>query len=125
VIKFVYCITKRSGMTDEAFRTYWHEKHGAFIRSIAPALHAKKYIQSQKIDTPINQQLIASRGLDASSYDGVTEIWWETMDDFLAGVTTPEGQAAAQQYIADEANFVDFSASRAFLTEEHTVFDFS
>lgn len=51
------------------------------------------------------------------------------MDDFLAAVSTPEGQAAAQQYITDptvgEVNFVDFSQSRAFLTEEHTVFDFS
>ncbi len=51
------------------------------------------------------------------------------MEDFLAAVSTPEGQEAARQYITDptvgEVNFVDFSQSRAFLTEEHTVFDFS
>ena len=38
---------------------------------------------------------------------------------------TPEGVEATKQYIADESNFVDFSQSRAFLTEEHVVFDFT
>jgi hypothetical protein len=40
-------------------------------------------------------------------------------------VNLPEGIEVAKQYVADEANFVDFSQPRAFLTEEHTVFDFS
>lgn len=44
-------------------------------------------------------------------------------------VSTPEGEEAAHQYISGsdvaEINFVDFSQSRAFLTEEHIVFDFS
>jgi hypothetical protein len=47
------------------------------------------------------------------------------MEDFLAGVNSPEGIEAAQRYVADEANFIDFSQSRAFLTEEHVIFDFS
>lgn len=45
--------------------------------------------------------------------------------DFLASFSTPEGIEATKQYIADESNFVDFSQSRAFLTEEHVVFDFT
>lgn len=125
MIKYVYCIRKRADMTDEEFHTYWREKHGAFIRSLAKALRAKKYIQSHTMNTPINEELVRSRGLDTPPYDGVTEIWWDSMEDFLASVNSPEGIEAAQKYIADEANFVDFSQSRAFLTEEHIVFDFS
>lgn len=126
MLKFVYCIRKRSDLTDEEFRTYWREKHGAFIRSLAKTIRAKKYIQSHTMNTPINAELIRSRGLDATPpYDGVTEIWWESMEDFLAGVNSPKGIEAAQRYVADEANFVDFSQSRAFLTEEHVIFDFS
>lgn len=125
MLKFVYCIRKRSDLTDEEFRTYWQEKHGAFIRSLAKTIRAQKYIQSHTINTPINAELVRSRGLDTTlPYDGVTEIWWESMDDFLAGVNSPEGIDAAQRYVADEANFVDFSQSRAFLTEEHVIFDF-
>jgi heme-degrading monooxygenase HmoA len=77
------------------------------------------------MNTPINQEMINSRGFESPPYDGVTEIWWDSMEEFLAGVNSPEGIEAAQQYIADEENFVDFSKSRAFLTEEYVVFDFT
>ena len=129
MIKFVYCICKRVDLSNEEFRTFWKDKHGPYIRSLAKTLRAKKYVQSHTVDTPLNEEIIKSRGLDTPPYDGVTEIWWDSMDEFVASVSTPEGQAAAQQYILGsdvaEANFVDFSKSRAFLTEEHVVFDFS
>lgn len=125
MIKFVYCIRKRADLTDEEFHAYWREKHGAFIRTLTKTLRAKKYIQSHTINTPINAELVRGRGLDTPAYNGVTEIWWESMEDFLASVNSPEGIEAAQKYVADEGNFVDFSQSRAFLTEEHVVFDFS
>jgi hypothetical protein len=125
MIKLVYCICKRADLSNEEFHTYWREKHGSFIRSLAKTLHAKKYIQSHTLDTPINSELVKSRGLNPLPYDGVTEIWWESMDEFLAGVNTPEGIEAAQKYIADEGNFIDFAKSHAFLAEEHVVFDFS
>lgn len=129
MIKLVYCIRKKADMSDEEFHTFWRDVHGPFIRSLAQTLGATKYVQSHTLNTSVNAEIAKSRGLDTSSYEGVTEIWWDSMDDFLAAVSTPEGQAAARQYIADpavgEVNFIDFSQSRAFLTEEHTVFDFS
>jgi uncharacterized protein (TIGR02118 family) len=129
MIKFVYCIRKRADLTDEEFRNFWRDTHAPFIRSIAKTLRATKYIQSYTLNTSVNAEIVKSRGLDSPPYDGITEIWWESMEDFLAAVSTPEGQEAARQYITDpkvgEVNFVDFSQSRAFLTEEHTVFDFS
>jgi uncharacterized protein (TIGR02118 family) len=129
MIKFVYCIRKRADLTDEEFRNFWRDTHGPFIRSIAKTLGATKYIQSYTLNTSVNEEIVKSRGLDSPSYDGITEIWWESIEDFLAAISTPEGQEAARQYITDpkvgEVNFVDFSQSRAFLTEEHTVFDFS
>lgn len=121
----MYCIRKRADLTNEEFHTYWREKHSAFIRSLATAIRATKYIQSHTLDTPINNEIVRSRGLNPQPYDGVTELWWNSMEEFLAGVNSPEGVEAAQKYIADESNFVDFSQSCAFLTEEHVVFDFS
>lgn len=129
MIKFVYCIRKRADLTDEEFHNFWRDTHSPFIRSIAKTLRATKYIQSHTLNTSVNAEIVKSRGLDSPSYDGITEIWWESMEDFLAAVSTPEGQEAAKQYITDptvgEVNFVELSQSRAFLTEEHTVFDFS
>ncbi len=125
MIKYVYCICKRADLSDEEFHTYWRGKHSELIRSLAKAFRGKKYIQSHTMNTPINQEMIKARGFDSPPYDGVTEIWWDNMEEFLAGVNSPEGTEAAQKYIADEANFVDFSKSRAFLTEEYVVFDFT
>ncbi|MBW4640937.1 MAG: EthD domain-containing protein [Gloeocapsa sp. UFS-A4-WI-NPMV-4B04] len=125
MLKYVYCIRKRADLSNEEFHTYWRGKHSELIRSLAKAIRGKKYIQSHTMNTPINQEMINSRGFESPPYDGVTEIWWDSMEEFLAGVNSPEGIEAAQQYIADEENFVDFSKSRAFLTEEYVVFDFT
>lgn len=129
MIKFVYCIRKKADLSDAEFHTFWRDVHGPFIRNLAKTLRATKYVQSHTLNTPINAEIAKSRGLEPAPYDGITEIWWESMEDFLAAVSTPEGQEAAKQYIADptvgEINFVDFAQSRAFLTEEHTVFDHS
>ncbi|WP_287131188.1 EthD domain-containing protein [Candidatus Cyanaurora vandensis] len=125
MIKYVYCIRKRADLTDEEFHTYWREDHAMLIRGLAQALRAKKYVQSHKLATPLNEQFIKARGFDAPPYDGVTELWWDSMADFLANFNTPEGMEAAKQYTADEAKFIDFSQSRAFLTEEYVVFDFT
>jgi EthD domain len=102
-------------LSNEEFQTYWREKHGTFIRSLAKMIRAKKYIQSHTMDTPINAELVKSRGLEPLTYDGITEIWWDNMEEYLAGVNSPEGIEAAQQYVADETNFVNFSHSRTFL----------
>jgi len=125
MIKYVYCIRKRADLTDAEFHTYWKENHATFIRGLAKTLKAKKYIQSHKLDTPLNDEFVKVRGFDSPPYDGVTELWWDNLDDFLASFSTPEGVEATKQYVADESNFVDFSQSRAFLTEEHVVFDFT
>jgi len=54
-------------------------------------LGRKKYIQSHKLDTPLNDEFVRSRGFDSPPYDGVTELWWNSMEDFLASFNTPEG----------------------------------
>lgn len=129
MIKLMFCVRKRADLSDEEFRTFWKDKHGPFIRSLAKTIRAKKYIQSHTINTPLNEDLVKSRGLDTPPYDGVTELWWDSMEEFVASISTPEGQEAARQYISDpdvgEVNFIEFSQSRAFLTEEHVIFDFS
>ena len=62
-----------------------------------------------------------SRGLQAP-YDGVTEVWWETMAALERGMPSPAGIEAQAQLIEDEARFIDFRHSRVFMTEEHQIF---
>jgi len=121
MIKFVYCVRKRPELSDEAFRKYWLENHGPLVRSFAKALRAKRYVQSHPLDTPLNLAAMQPRGT-AKPYDGITEVWWDTADDLIAALQSPEGQKANLTLTEDEGRFCDLPRCSVFFTEEHTIF---
>jgi len=122
MIKFVYCVRRRRDLSPESFRKYWLEKHGPLVRSFAKALKARKYVQSHTVDTPLNGVAQQPRGTK-EPYDGITEVWWDSVEDVVASVQTPEGQKANQMLTEDEARFCDLPQCSVFFTEEHTIFD--
>lgn len=123
MVKLVYIVRRRSDMTPEAFRKRWKAVHGPLVRSLAKAIRAKKYIQSHTLDTPLNAQFVASRSM-SEPFDGITEVWWDSLEDLVAASSTPEGAEAMQKLLEDERDFVDFGKSTIFMTEEHPIFDF-
>ena len=122
MIKLVYCVRRRDDWTFKAFSERWLKQHGPLVRRYAEAIRARRYVQSHLLVSDVNEQLRASRDM-RPAYDGITEVWWDSLDDLTAGIATPEGQAAGQALIDDEADFIDLKRSRIFLTEEHTIFD--
>jgi uncharacterized protein (TIGR02118 family) len=124
MIKLVYIVRRRENVAPDEFYKYWHQSHGPLVRSLAEALKAKKYIQSHTMDTPLNAELVKSRGM-TDSFDGITEVWWDSVEDLAAAYGTPEGQHAGQVLAEDEAKFIDLAESTAFITEEHVIFDFT
>src|SRR5437762_618276 len=119
MIKLVYIVRRRVDVSAEEFRKYWLEHHGPLVQTFAKAARAHRYVQSHTLDTPINSLLAQSRGM-GGPYDGITEIWWERMEDLAALLNSPEGQSVNQSLIEDEEKFVDLARSFIFLTEEHT-----
>jgi uncharacterized protein (TIGR02118 family) len=122
MIKFVYCVRRRADVTPQAFRQYWLEKHGPLVKECAEAMRAKRYVQSHTLDTPLNAMARQARGT-REPYDGLTELWWDKIDDLVAAWQTPEGQRANQLLAEDEARFCDLPGCSVFFTEEHTIFD--
>ena len=118
MIKFVMCITRRTGMSREEFRDYWMNKHGPFFMSNADAMGAKRYVQSHTLDTPLNEGLRTSRGM-LPEYDGVAEVWFESEAALMEGMSSPEGQKLGAALLEDEGNFIDHSKSTAFIVTEH------
>ena len=121
MIKLVYCLTKRDDIDPDSFYRYWLEEHGPQVKSVAEAIGASRYVQSHTILPELNELMIESRGLQAP-YDGVTEVWWETMTALKQGMSSAAGVEAQGKPIEDEARFVNFSRSRVFMTEEHEIF---
>lgn len=122
MIKLVYVIVRREGLSAEDFRAYWLTRHGPLVAAQAEALKLRKYVQSHPFDDPASEAMRAVRGMRGPA-DGVTEVWWDSLDDFLAAYGTPEGAEAGRILAEDEATFIDFERSGVFLTEEHEIFD--
>lgn len=121
MIKLIYCVRRRPELSSEEFRKYWLETHGPLVRSFAEALKAKHYVQSHALDTPLNEAAQVPRGTKPA-YDGITELWWDSAEDLIEALNTPEGQAANQVLAQDEARFCDLPKCSIFFTEEHMIF---
>ena len=120
MIKLVFAINRRADVDADEFHRYWLDEHAPLVRSVQDVLRIRRYVQSHTIDTPVNAMLRASRQT-AGPYDGVAELWWESLDDLGAAMATAEGQAAGAKLLEDEARFIDFATASIFLTEEHEI----
>lgn len=122
MIKLVYVIVRRPELSAQDFRNYWLTRHGPLVAAQAKALKLRKYVQSHPFDDPASEAMRAVRGMRAPA-DGVTEVWWDSLEDFSSAYATPEGAEAGRILAEDEAKFIDFEKSAVFLTEEHVIFD--
>jgi hypothetical protein len=52
-------------------------------------------------------------------YDGIAEVWFESEEALMEGMSSPEGQKLGAALLKDEGNFIDHSKSSAFIVNEH------
>ena len=118
MIKMVMCLRRHPDMTREQFQDYWLNQHGPFFQKNAGDMRARKYVQSHTVATPLNEAMRSSRGM-LPEYDGVAEVWFESEEDLMEAMSSPEGQRLSAALLEDEGNFIDHSRSSAFLVREH------
>ncbi len=118
MIKFVMCLRRHPDMTREQFKDYWMNQHGPFFMQNAEVMRAKRYVQSVTLDTPLNQGLRESRGMQPE-YDGVAEVWFESEQDLIEAMSSPEMEKLGAALVEDESNFIDHANSSAFIVQEH------
>lgn len=106
MIKLVYCLTKKPGITDEAFFQYWQHVHGP-IGARIPGL--RRLVQSQRINI--------SGDARSADFDGMAELWFDDIEALLQARQSPEWKAASE----DEQNFVDESKVAYFVSEEYEI----
>ena len=108
MIKLVYCITKKAGLTDEEFFRYWKAIHGP-IGARIPQL--RRLVQSHRLIVPGDKHV--------PDYDGMAELWFDDVEALLAARQSPEWKASTE----NEANFVDHRKVAYFVSEEQIVLD--
>ena len=122
MVKLVYCLCRKADISPKEFYDYWLNTHGPKVKDAAEAMRARRYIQSHTCAPELNDVFLKSRGL-APAYDGITEVWWNSIDDLKAAMGSPEGSEVMAKLMEDETHFIDFSQSRVFITTEHSIFD--
>jgi len=117
--KMVFVIRRLPHMSLEEFQSYWREKHGPLAQKNLPKMRCKRYIQTHTLDTPFNEILKESRG-GMEPYDGVVELWWDSIEELESAYATPEGAQAAEELLNDEKQFIDLTRSSMWFAEEHS-----
>ncbi len=118
MIKFIMCICRHPDMTRQQFQDYWRNSHGPLFQKFADTYRAKKYLQDHTIDSPLNDAIRESRGM-MPAFDGVAEVWFESEQDLVEAMSSPEGQKVSEILLEDESGFIDHSRSTAFISVEH------
>ena len=122
MIKLVFVIRRREELPPEEFHRYWLEEHGPLARGLLEGVGAHRYVQTHTLDSDLNAAFAESRGT-LEAFDGLAEVWWDSLDALLAAVGSEEGQRANATLTEDEARFIDFERSSVFLTEEHPIIE--
>jgi uncharacterized protein (TIGR02118 family) len=103
MIKAIFFIKRKAGMSLEDFREYWIKNHAPVVLKI-PGL--VKYVQSHTMDSGYrNHEPI---------YDGIAELWYESIDDMRKNA----GTAIAREGLEDDEKFLDMSKLAFILTRE-------
>ena len=123
MIKLVFTLRRREGMSREEFQRYWREEHAALVKRVADDLRIRRYVQTHARDTDLDEALAGARGSEPRVYDGVAELWWDSLEDLIAASTSEAGQAAGQALLEDEQRFIDLAGSPIWLGEENVVID--
>jgi uncharacterized protein (TIGR02118 family) len=113
VFKVMVMIKRKPGMSMEDFIAYYESNHAPLGASKVPNL--KRYVRH--FIRPYGNDVYGTD--DESSYDVLTEIWFDDRADFergMAYLTEPETAAIIG---ADEENLFDKSSIRFMLMEDH------
>jgi uncharacterized protein (TIGR02118 family) len=120
MVKLVFCVRRLPQLSREDFQKYWRDRHGPLVRESAAALGIRRYVQVHTLTTPVNDRLRGGRGAP-EAFDGVAELWFDSVEALAAAGGTPEGRAAGKRLLEDERRFIDLARSPLWLAEEHEV----
>ncbi len=111
MIRIVFPLRRKTGMSLLDFQKYWLENHGPLAAKHAVNLDIVRYVQSHTVDEPLNKILPGARGKMLEPYDGVAEIWYASRTALTEVFNSKKGRTAGEELLADERKFIDLPNS--------------
>ena len=109
MVKLICFLKRKPGMSVDEFHTYWRETHGPLVASTKSGQHALRYEQ--------NHRVVGDYKRDPDGFDGVTEQWFASLDDFWASVKEDDYKLIDE----DMHKFLDTANLVFIMTEEPEV----
>ncbi len=122
MIKLSFALRRLPQLSREEFQRTWRQDHAPLVEKHREALRIRRYVQLHTLDDALNEALRASRG-GPEPYDGVAELWWDSLEELSAAMATPEGAAAGAALLEDERRFIDLERSPLWLGREQLIFE--
>jgi uncharacterized protein (TIGR02118 family) len=120
MIKLTFCLVRLPHLSREAFQAYWFDTHGPLVASVADVLQIRRYVQLHSLPPEASEGLRASRDAP-EQYDGVAELWFDSLEAMAANGQRPEAQAAGRLLLEDERRFIDLPRSPLWFGQERVV----
>ena len=122
-ITLVFTPRRRTDLSREEFQGYWCETHVPLVESRAEMLKIRRYVQIHARENGVNPLLGGPRGSESDYYDGVAEVWWDSLEEMKLAFTTEEGRAAGNGLHENDRDFEDLPNSPLWLGEENVVIE--
>lgn len=110
MIKVFALLPKRPDLTREQFHEHWsttHREHALRIKRL------RRYVQAHRLEHEL-------AGLPPAPYEGVPEVWYDSLESAVGQDFDPDYTDYAQQ---DEPNFVDMSGIAWVMTADRLLRD--
>ncbi len=120
MIKLTFCLVRLPELTRAAFQAYWFDNHAPLVKSVAETLRIRRYVQTHSLPLEVSAPLRASRG-GPEGYDGVAELWWDTIEDALPASPSQAMIDAGRLLLEDERKFIDLARSPLWWGEEKPI----
>ena len=121
MIKIVFCLRRLPTLSLEEFHDYWRDQHAPLVRERAPLLGIRRYVQNHMFGDARLQPALDTRGNLVPPYDGVAELWFDSIEAVVAMGSTRESRKAGWELLKDEKRFIDLANSPLFYASENVV----
>ena len=115
MVKFVVCVRRKPGISEEEFHRYWRDTHGPLVRSVPEFMrHVRRYVQSHAV-TDARSSFPAGGG---PPFDGFAELWFDDVEAIRRAFAEPRYLEVIRP---DEPKFADLERCLVTITEETVI----
>ncbi len=118
MIRITFALRRKKDIGFDEFQAYWREKHGPLVASHRTNLKIRRYVQVHTIQNPDEERPVGDRGKMQKPYDGVAELWFDSLEDIRNSGSDDAAISASAELLEDENRFIDLSQSPGWLAYE-------